>query len=982
MKAKIMKLLNHANYIVWRVFTFTLFATGGFTAASFFSGCEDEREGDLVRRESGYLTFSVSGHTVIQTRAGTTARQEQEVRSLYVFLFNADNGNKESGTFYVEDRLTRTDEGYKVKLSDVTEGNKKVVAVANIIEDQKNTRQRLQVTKEQLDAINTLEELESLSASIVQNRLSASMGKDELFLMCTDVTELRFNSGDKVESQVIPMHRLAAKIEFRILESPGFTPTSWSVLNLPAKAYILRPATTESLPESDFFKEQGREFLGTGLGDRFIFYQQESLLQPQQKIKEANEQGYRQRALREKSGKDPKTNRAFKNAPRNATYVIIKGTYYGPRKAGESDNMVRAEVEYTIPLGYTDPADRVNDYNIERNTHYIYNIKVRGVDDIYVEAIRNDPDKSPDNERNPGVEGEVTAIQNYWEIDAHYEQRLLRITEEQVKRLDLDNIYCIVKTPFGSETFTVKDLMEQPDKYDALCDWVKFRQNSMTTKLIDRYKYYYKGTQDQLNRYPATGVGNDPITLLQFFELLRQNQQWSKEEYPNRYQMEQTIFSAYDDHAAFFTVYFDEYFYETNPLTKDPVHWSKSVNQPPRELIIALQKNTSVDQNSVYYDESLLAVRQSPIYTPYNPMEVSPYRAYGVESVNETGFVDLPNLTIPNDEWRFAYGWTNNYDYYNKNFGEWKSLHNGNWQDQRYNPNNRRYNPFDACLYRNRDLNRNGKIDVEEVRWYLPSSIQLINLAVGALGLPENVRLYQNQNKSFNQELWYVSSTPGQLNNNTPYFLWSEQGISIGNDWTFASGSVSDKKKHYNVRCVRTLGGDPGTTYDKNPMNTIGNKTKATSSSPAYMQLYLLNSHTQRLPGEYISQGEIPKHKFTDYNVLPYSEFYFAEKNLGPYTMGEIKEQLSNGTSPCASYSEKGITGWRMPSAFEMQLIIDIHASNELLSSPHKFFSSTWTETLDNLKCFDYMGGIRKFHVYNESDNGKEGLIRCVKDKR
>ena len=214
----------------------------------------------------------------------------------------------------------------------MTEGNKKVVAVANIIEDQKDTRQRLLVTKEQLDAINTLEKLESLSASIVQNQLSASMGKDELFLMCTDVTELRFNSGDKVESKVIPMHRLAAKIEFRILESPGFTPTGWSVLNLPAKTYILRPAATESLSESDFFKEQGGEFVGIGLGDRFIFYQQESLLQPQQKIKEANEPGYRQRALREKSGTDPKTNGAFKNAPRNAKYVIIKGTYYGPRE--------------------------------------------------------------------------------------------------------------------------------------------------------------------------------------------------------------------------------------------------------------------------------------------------------------------------------------------------------------------------------------------------------------------------------------------------------------------------------------------------------------------------------------------------------------------------------------------------------------------------------------------------------------------------
>lgn len=984
MKAKTMKLLNHINCIVLRVFISTLIIMGGFTAASFFSGCEDERESGLVRGESGYLTFSVSGHSIIQTRVATPV-QEADVRNLYVFLFNADTGKKESGAFYTGGGLNRTDEGYKIKLSDVTEGNKKVVGIANIKESREDTKQRLQVTREQLDGIGTLEELERLSASIARSQQSADVEKNELFLMCSDVTELILTAGGRTESKIIPLHRLTAKIEFRIVESPNFIPKSWDVINLPSKAYIVKPTGTVSLGESDYFQQKEGVFVGLGLGDSFIFYQQESRLEPQEKIMDKNEQGYRKRALREKSGTNPKTNGAFKNAPLNATYVVIKGSYHGPRKAGENGNIVSAEVEYTIPLGYTDPADPVNDYSIERNTHYIYKVRVQGVDDIYVEAIRNDPDKNPDHERNPGVEGEVTAIQNYWEIDAHYEQRLLRLTEEQVKQLDFNNLYCIVKTPFGNETFTLEDLKREPDKYGALCEWIQFRHNSMTTmKVINRNKYYWRGTQDQLNRYPATGVGNDPINLQQFLEQLKENRQWSIENAADRYSKEKTIFSYEAPHEAFFTVYFDEYFYEKDPLTKNPVHWSKSVNQPPRELIIALQKNTSVDQNSVYYDESLLAVRQTPIYTPYNPMALSSYRVYGIESVNETGFVDLPvikSTQLSRSDWRYFYGWTNFYDYYNKNFGEWKSLHNGNWQDQRYNPNNRRYNPFDACLYRNRDLNRNGKIDVEEVRWYLPSCIQLINLALGQLGIPEKSRLYQGDNAMV-QNGWYISSTPGNLNNGVNYWLWSEQGISIGSDWTLASGSLSDKKKHYNVRCVRTLGEDPGTTYDQNPMNTISNKTKATSSSPAYIQLYLLNSHSQRLPKEYISQGEIPKHKFTDNNVLPYSEFYFAEKNLGPYTMGEIKEQLSNGTSPCASYSEKGITGWRMPSAFEMQLIIDIHASDELLSSrPHKFFSSTWTETLDNLKCFDYIGGIRKFHVYNESDNGKEGLIRCVKDK-
>lgn len=980
MKAKTMKLLNHINCIVLRVFISTLIIMGGFTAASFFSGCEDERESGLVRGESGYLTFSVSGHSIIQTRAATPA-QEADVRNLYVFLFNADTGKKESGAFYTGGGLNRTDEGYKIKLSDVTEGNKKVVGIANIKESREDTKQRLQVTREQLDGIGTLEELERLSASIARSQQSADVEKNEIFLMCSDVTELILTAGGRTESKIIPLHRLMAKIEFRIVESPNFIPKSWDVINLPSKAYIVKPTGTVSLGESDYFQQKEGVFVGLGLGDSFIFYQQESRLEPQEKIMDKNEQGYRKRALREKSGTNPKTNGAFKNAPLNATYVVIKGSYHGPRKAGENGNIVSAEVEYTIPLGYTDPADPVNDYSIERNTHYIYKVRVQGVDDIYVEAIRNDPDKNPDHERNPGVEGEAMESQNFWEIDAHYEQRLLRLTEEQVKQLDFDNLYCIVKTPFGNETFTLEDLKREPDKYGALCEWVQFRHNSMSVKVIGRNKYYWKGTQDQLNRYPAAGVGNDPINLQQFLEQLKENRQWSIENASGRYSREKTIFSYEAPHEAFFTVYFDEYFYEKDPVTKTPVRWNKFVNGYPRELIIAIQKNTSVDQKSIYYGQSLLAVSQTPIYTPYRLLDVEDYRAVGVESVNETGFVDLPvikSTQLSGFDWRYFYGWTNFYDYYNKNFGEWKSLHEGNYQDQRYNPNNRKYSPFDACLYRNRDLNRNGRIDVEEVRWYLPSASQLINIALGQWGMPEKSRLYQSNNNAMIQNGWYISSTPGNQNYGLNYWLWSEQGISIGTDYMQASGANSDKRKGYNIRCVRSLGQTPGANYDDKPMHTLAQKLPDTS--PTVIQPGQLNGHSIAVPSAFLSEGERPQHTFKEKSVLPTDEFYMAEKNLGPYSMNEIEKQLLKGTSPCAAYSEKGIKGWRMPTMIELQLISDCFNLNDLLTSG-RYFSSTWSETKDNLKCFEVIGGKRKFHIYNESDGNKEGYIRCVKDK-
>ncbi len=978
MKTMTMKSIKQYKFSLLHIFIICLSIPGMLGVVSVLSGCEDENTGDFVKGDTGYLTFSVSGHTVIQTRSGATPAQEQKVENLYMFLFNAENGNKEASVYCTGDQLVKTDEGYKVRLSDMTAGNKKVVALANIRADVSDVKQRIRITKEELDAINTLEDLQQWTAFLASDKETGTLSEDELFLMCTDVTDITLNNTGGANAVTIPLHRLMAKVEFRIIDSPGFIPTVWHVINIPSKTYLLRPASTSSLEQRDYFMEKDQKFAGTGYGDRFTFYQLESLLEPQSKITESGDRGYRKRALRKKTGNDyQKTNGEFMNAPEQVTYVVIEGEYNGPRKEGEP-TMVAGNVKYTIPLGYTDNTDPVNDYKIERNTHYIYNIRVRGVNDIYVEAVRKDPEGNPDSERHPGTEGAVTEVQNQWEIDAHYEQRLLKLTEQEFGEMNLQGITCIVKTPFGTERFSLEDLKQNP-KYEKLCSWVTFRCNSMATWFGK--KYYYAGTQDQLNRYPANGVGNPIKSLKEILDILQKNWLWLLQNYPNRYSESETIFS-YDRHEAYITVYFDEYFYETDPLTGSPVHWSKFVNTFPRELTIALQKRTSVDGQSVYYDQPLFSVRQNPIYTVYDSREAEPYYAFGTESVNETGNALLPEFNISNEEWRYFAGWSNCFSYHNNgNFGNWADLHGGNWNDQLYAPNDKKRNPFYACLYRNRDLNRNGKIDLDEVRWYVPSAIQLIDLALGDKGLPESVRLYQEDDHSgIRQHRWYVSSSPGNINNGRfPYFLWSEEGFSIGADWNPASGG--DKKNGYNLRCVRSLGQIPGAHYDDQGMHTISNNIPATASSPAYVYNNNLNNRTMRLLGQFVEHGEIPKHYFKDDVSLPYRSFYVSEKNLGPYTMGELKKMLQQGTSPCENYTEKGVKHWRMPTVREMQLIADTYDTKTLADGVNRFFVSTWTEDGKYLKAFEKIGGVRKFHVYNESDDNATGYIRCVKDK-
>lgn len=204
MKTMTMKSIKQYKFSLLHIFIICLSIPGMLGVVSVLSGCEDENTGDFVKGDTGYLTFSVSGHTVIQTRSGATPTQEQKVENLYMFLFNAENGNKEASVYCTGDQLVKTDEGYKVRLSDMTAGNKKVVALANIRADVSDVKQRIRITKEELDAINTLEDLQQRTAFLASDKETGTLSEDELFLMCTDVTDITLNNTGGANAITIP----------------------------------------------------------------------------------------------------------------------------------------------------------------------------------------------------------------------------------------------------------------------------------------------------------------------------------------------------------------------------------------------------------------------------------------------------------------------------------------------------------------------------------------------------------------------------------------------------------------------------------------------------------------------------------------------------------------------------------------------------------------------------------------------------------
>ena len=112
-----------------------------------------------------------------------------------------------------------------------------------------------------------------------------------------------------------------------------------------------------------------------------------------------------------------------------------------------------------------------------------------------------------------------------------------------------------------------------------------------------------------------------------------------------------------------------------------------------------------------------------------------------------------------------------------------------------------------ACLTRNRDNDGNGKIDRNEVRWYLASINQLLGLYVGDAILSANTRLYNKspedkQSDDYNRwQQHIVSSTAFNGESNDPTMLWAEEGTSTSrfyHGWADVGGTA--------IRCVRNLG--------------------------------------------------------------------------------------------------------------------------------------------------------------------------------
>ena len=861
-------------------------------AASFLYSCE-ERVETVQEGIPTSLTIRISTPAPAEISTRATDLQETKVSEIALFFYRDGNyldkpkkvirlsqsnlvlsDNNPSSTNYIYTANIPEDAG-------LTSGNYFLYAVANY---NSSTFGDVELSK-----------LEKLSLAQLQNFLITKSNEDiqmieESLLMSgvygSDGRITLKESGNNNFKDNIHLRRITAKIIFNLTAESGisFQPKTYSVYNCAKKCTLFErsgwtgakgsfPGSLGSVAtaDSDFSDKLNVDMSGeTGMS----FY----LLENVQNAKNtAATQKDREKHV---SASD----QSFLNAPENGTYVVIKGIYNGPISALASDEIsstqVSGEVSYTIHLGdFSNAEDGYDNYSIRRNTKYIYNVKVTGVNSIYTEAsVSRDQQGYDYGSYDSGAEGtliNLSAGTTNITVDSHFETIMVKMpsgTSAEEYSLKLD-------TPKGEVIYT-----QNSDNSAADVSWIKFIKPDSSTSL------------PLYNRANSTDI----------FGLLadmRENGANGGDYY------------IADGEYYYTAAFLDEYYYSDLKL-------AQFVNAPEREMTLATTIAVSPDGKSSYAVTPIFSIRQQSIKSMYNLAledSDSSFNPFGIEILEEFSAVTWNGTKYVDDSYIDSSSETNG----RSNFFEilsddrqWStyvnSVHFGHFDNSTLLHSDAMINNYarSQCLSRNRDENGDGIIDDDEIKWYLPALQQTLTIWYGYPSLGNDAKLFIDYQGYFTstlkkqQRVWYI-----------------DEGVSFGmysgaGNWLFGyGGSSTNATGLLGVRCARTLKNSsegPTATTEIDPktkvisLKTLGKESVRTSTVTGEYSSHIRNEEPDKLPV-----------------AFQVADDYVRDANGNTeFSLSQVQEG-----SLCHDYYAQdgenvGEGGWRVPNEREFGLMV------------------------------------------------------------
>lgn len=816
---------------------------------------------DYIEINFGHKSFE---NISISTKSTLPSAAENRILNVYAFVFNDqgkiaykhffDASSRVSNVaemeganhfWYVEENdphhEVAAQRGYTngtIRIKSVNVSNGTIYLIANIDEALFN------ISRYSLAFVDTINDLENIVCSfqtpsttrmgnfLMVGKTSITVNNNTMDL-ATDGAYDYQDSQDGSGTKRIMLERVDSKIEVRVGIVPGsiterietiagtpipviqtiesFTPDYWQVVNLPKGTYITshNEDAEEVLTGGYFdspeyaFEDSEMENVGTPTErqvHKFSFYTLENRQSSNKKASVSDNYHLRDKRLKNPDGSYAAGN-MWEYAPENATYLKIVGNvsmaYQEDIPEGASQTL-HTLATYYIHLGNF--ATDKDNYDIERNKHYVYTINLRGVDKIQVEVELDQDSYQLTNETQSGATGDVFISQeDIYIFDAHYGQRVFRFNIDGILHQcggDLNNLTWYVSTPYGRKGMPLKvggsgvDPIDAPNGLDY--KWVHFMINNKNASYTEPHgsvdgsplvvtNERGAGVYSKKNRiwpglYLADGTTKNPaiMDVIDLCAYLRKQAAYYRDGLPNDFDTNGDIYA---------TAFVDEYYYDIDPISEErrTSQWHEFVNKPIRTMHIMCNSAVSADGESSLI-KSAVSIRQRSIQTIYDT-EFST-EGWGCENIDEfksdrnfffsraetrtnggggsyyTECIEEPfNGKLINNGlynsghlWGLLSGGANNdtgtaVATFN-NTVPW-SRHLDYLKTNDHNVAFMRETDTDAtlrysCLMRNRDENGNGFIDKEEIKWYLASIGQLKHLFIGSLGLTGDAQIYNN----------------------------------------------------------------------------------------------------------------------------------------------------------------------------------------------------------------------------------------------
>ncbi|MCQ2185424.1 MAG: Ig-like domain-containing protein [Bacteroidales bacterium] len=1062
----------------------------------------------------------------IQTRALLSDEDERQVYDLYVLAFrlnseNDDNpviintkryfGNDElypaepekEGHYFGEyDHGTSKSSGY-VSLDGIVTGTYYIAAVANITRTDFDSQDLI----ESLDAAKNYKDFLAVqfkfkqNAGLLRNYMTmsgyyAKPGDDDHGIEPEKVVV----DGHGILPGYIHLRRADARMHFNIInEIPDeanctrFRIKSYQIFNMPDNSSVIE----SPVDHADKFTNSPEIVSGWSLEEKdndkaadgydvmkryeLDFYMLEKRGQSKNTISTYNERSLEYKKPTERwdedreqfysdhfvNGDGSRDWNHFVNAPDNAPFILLNAEFSYTNTDEDGKSYIRiVDSQYLVHFGFCEGetiAEKSNDFNTRRNTRYNYTIRVRGANDIIVEA---QAESLTTPGLNHSVEGTVIDLDDngkFVDLDAHYGVFNIELTRAEIANMEVQ-----ISSPFGNWSSAGnhpdnwQDYLNNPIKYHPYPNYLsedyqhiriayndaatsQLKANQPVTSLVSYSQTYdFDAPVDtDLTKLHTTLIpvhheklqiqdDNHTVALYDLFNLKSAYGTPKTAENPLGY-TDQNI-----SEPLVFTVFINEfYYYYPNTLINhdegydsegnivgepecDYTLWTQFTNYTAgRTFMFLTTFYDSLDSDS-HHVRCKLQVKQRSIETffgnhildGYSPQSPDLPSAIGLEQINEHHYKNLsstkhgagygepgsPGTVVNKDNgwWRTQYWLTNEgtnkwSDHVNQNVvmgsedgNEYPTFQTISLQKHRnseYTRQDVRYKTFatdpdnyevvDIPLNRNRDLNRDGKITVDEVRWFAPSSSQYVTFVVGSGAL--QTPLFSKNDFIAGQRYWqawpindnfrqvYYNGTFHYLGSDWWYVI-TEEGASTGRSDSMGDAVNQDAlntQRSGEIRCARYLGvknGDSG--YDGivlpepasfNPVNNVITTINYASRMRRNPTSSPLRSHNN------LSIGKNGTNSIADYFQMASTNASVGRQNISENDMNaeEVLFSKMNDNWFCKDYEDPKFGGrgtWRIPNQVELALMVNytndqqLHLGNTdaTVDHPHLLSCTYW----------------------------------------